>query len=304
MELRHLRYFAALAEELSFTRAAARLRIAQPALSVQIRKLEIEVGAELVSREGRSVTLTEAGKVFLEQARQMLAQASHSVALARRAANGELGNLSIGYATAAEFRVFPRVLPAFLARRPGVHVAFKALKVVEQIEALRRDELDVSLVWLPIPSDEFDVQPLTQEPLMVAVPAEHRLAKSAVVAIRDLSREPLILFARAQDPETYHQIEQLFLNEGATMNVAHELETLLSAINFVAMGAGCALLPDYARGNPKAGVVYKALKPTFSKTLAIAKKKRGSQLAEAFYRFAIDELAPTSKARAKSKDAG
>lgn len=291
MELRHLRYFIALAEQLNFTRAAATLHIAQPALSVQIRNLESEIGAQLLSRKGRSVALTEAGRVFLEQARKTLANANRGVTLARQAANGEIGQLSIGYNVPAGFRVFPQVIPAFRKRWPNVRLTFHNLKIAQQLDGLRRDELDLGFMWLPIPTEGLEVQELVKEPLVAVLPARHRLASAKTVAIKDLSREPLILMSRLLDPESYAQIQQLFARAGVAMNIAYELEHSLSMINFVAMGIGCSLLPDYARSIRQPGVVYKPLRsPNLVKTLAMIRKEGRSALAESFYRFTADTL--------------
>jgi DNA-binding transcriptional LysR family regulator len=290
MELRHLKYFVALAEKLSFTRAAAALHIAQPALSVQIRKLEEEIGTSLLSREGRKVRLTEAGRVFLEQARKAISETTRGVTLARQAANGEIGHLSIGYNTPAAFRVFPKLVPAFRKRWPDVQLTFHSLKIAQQLEGLRRNELDLSFIWLPIPAEEFDVQELLRESLVAAIPSGHRLASAASVSIKDLAREPLIVISRTLDPETYYELEQLFRRAGAVMNVAYQLENSLSMINFVAMGSGCSLLPEYVRDIRQDGVVYKPLRPpNLVKTLAMIKNKgTSSELANAFYRFAVE----------------
>lgn len=292
MELRHLRYFVAVAEELSFSRAAERLHIAAPPLSVQIRQLETEIGADLLSREGRNIKLTEAGRVFLEQARKTLTDASRGIALARQAANGEIGHLWIGYNMPAEFRIFPRIIPQFNKKSPGVHLTFHDLKNPQILDALRRDELDVGIVWLPIDTDEFDVHELTQEPLVAVLPADHRLASASSVCVKDLSHEPLILPSRVLASLTFQQFEQLFQSAQATMNVAHELESSRSTIAFVAMGMGCSLLPDYVRALHMDGVVYKPLRPpNIVKTLAIVKKKRCSALVESFYQFTVSRFA-------------
>lgn len=291
MELRHLRYFVAAAEELNFTRAAVRLHIAQPALSVQIRKLESEIGVLLLSREGRNVRLTEAGQVFLAQARQILAQTTRGITLAQRAASGEAGHLTIGYNTPAELRIFRKVVPAFTRKWRDVHLTFHNLRTPEQFERLRRDELDVGFVWLPAPTEEFEVQELTREPLIALLPESHRLAASRVLSVNNLSREPLVLFARPLDPESFHEIEQLFHRVGAAMNVAYELDTLLSVINFVSMGCGCSIWPDYVRIVRQKGIVYRPLRaPNIEMRLAIIKKRRSSQLAETFYRFTVDTI--------------
>jgi DNA-binding transcriptional LysR family regulator len=292
MELRHLRYFVAVAEEMSLRRAAERLHIAPPPLSVQIRKLESEVGAELLARAGRGIKLTEAGQVFLEQARKTLADAQRGVALARQAANGEIGHLSIGYNAPTGFRVFPRILHGFRKQWPSVHLTFHAHTISRQLDGLRHEALDIGFVWLPIPREEFDVHELVHEPLHAVLPAGHRLAKKTTVAIRELSREPMVLLPRTHDPETFHQIEQLFSKAGAVMHVAYELENALSMINFVAMGCGCSLLPEYTRAIRHDGVVYRPLRsPKLTKTLAIVKRKGQRGLAEKFFHFTVEQLA-------------
>jgi len=292
MELRHLRYFVAVAEEMSFRRAAARLHIAPPPLSVQIRKLEAEIGTDLLLREGRGFRLTEAGQVFLTQARKTLIDARRGVELARQAAHGEIGHLSIGYNAPTGFLVFPQIVPAFKKRWPNVHLSFHAHNIVKQRELLLREELDLGFVWLPIPAEEFDIQPLVQEPLQAVLPAEHRLAKKPAIAIKDLSGEPLILLSRALDPPTFQEIEGLFRRVGASMNVVHELENSLSMVNFVAMGSGCSLLPQYTRAIRQDSVVHRPLKaPNLFKTLAIIKKKGREDLAGMFFRFTVENLA-------------
>ena len=296
MELRHLRYFVAAAEELNFTRAAARLHIAQPALSVQIRKLETEIGVLLLSREGRNVKLTEAGQVFLDQAREILSQTHHGIILAQRAANGEIGHLTVGYNTPAELRIFRQIVPAFRRTWADIHLTFHNMRSPEQFERLRRDELDVGFVWLPAPKEEFDVTELTREPLIALLPTTHPLAGSRTLSIKDLSGLPLVLFSRSLDPNPFHEIEELFHRTGAIMNVALELDTLLSVINFVSMGCGCSILPDYVRIVRQKGIIYRPLRaPNIELVLAIIKKRRCSKLAEAFYHFTIDTISAIQK---------
>ena len=176
MELRHLRNFVALAEELNFTRAAVRLHMAQPALSVQIRRLEKEVGAELLLRAGRNTKLTEAGVVFLQHARQMLAQVPVSIASAQQAAKGEIGQLRIGCSAAAEFRVFPAIVPAFKKQWPNIHLSFRQMGSIAQVDALRRGDLDLAFTWLPIAGSEFDIEELNTEPFIAMIHAGHPLS--------------------------------------------------------------------------------------------------------------------------------
>jgi DNA-binding transcriptional LysR family regulator len=143
------------------------------------------------------------------------------IVLAREAANGEVGHLSIGDDAAAEFRVFPQIVLAFRKVWPHVHLSFNSMKNSQQPEGLRRDALDLSFVFLPVPDDEFEVTHLTSVPLVVALPADHRLAAAPVVSIKDLS-QPLILFPRSLDPDTYKQIKQMFMAAGSAMNVVVE----------------------------------------------------------------------------------
>jgi DNA-binding transcriptional LysR family regulator len=288
MELRHLRYFVAVAEELNFRKAAERLHIARPPLSVQIRKLEMEVGTDLLSRGGRNIGLTQAGRVFLERARQTLAHANQSVVLARQTAAGEIGQLSIGYNMPAGFRVFPTIVPAFKKKWPNVHLTFHDLKISQQLEGLRRDELDVGFVWLPIPEEEFDIQELLQEPMIVVLPENHRLASRPMISIKDLSGEPLVIISRIMDPETFTGIEQMFRRAKAKMNVVYELENSLTMVNFVAIGIGCSLLPDYTRRILQQGTIGIPLEKPMFKTLAIIKKRGRGDLVESFYRFTVD----------------
>ncbi len=292
MDLRYLRYFVTVAEELSYTQAAQRLHISQPALWEQIRKLEAQVGVELLAREGRSIRLTDAGRIFLQQTRKTLADASMSITLARRAARGEIGHLSIGHNNPAEFLVLRKIVPAFKKQWPDVHLTFHSLSLSQQIEALLRDELDLALhYWQPAQSEKFDVQELVREPVVAVLPANHRLASAPSVSIKKLSGEPLILFPRAELPDPFREIEVLFRKAGAVMNVVQELETALSVINFVAMGVGCSLLPNHWRRILGEDVVYKPLRHTpLVQTMAMIKKKGKRGLAETFYRFTADNL--------------
>jgi len=294
MELRHLRYFVAVAEELNFRRAAERLHIAPPPLSVQIRKLEVEIGTDLFVRQARGVELTEAGKVFLEQARETLAGAKRGIALAREAAKGEFGHLSIGYNAPAGFLVFPRVVPSYKRAHPKVQLTFHALNMPQQLEGLRREELDLGLVWLPVPPDEFDIKELIREPLIAVLPASHRLATQKDVSIKDLSHEPMILPSKVLHPDTHREIMYRFQHARSVLKIAYELESGLSMINFVAMGIGCTLLPEYARIIRQRGIVFRPLRaPHIVMRLAIIKKKGRAGLADSFFRFSAETLERT-----------
>jgi DNA-binding transcriptional LysR family regulator len=309
MELRQLKYFVTFAEYLNFTRAAQALHIAQPALSAQIRNLETEIGATLVLREGRNTRLTEVGRILYEQARKTVLNAQRCITLAQQAAHGNIGHLSIGYSAPAGFLVFPRLVPAFERARPNIHLNYRALSSsAQQVDGVLRDELDLGVVWLPVAKDakdDLDIQGLITVPLVAAIPVHHRLARASRVSIGDLSREPLILPKRSQHPHACYQIEQEFVRTDSTLNVVHELENSLTMINFVAMGAGCSLLPDYVRSIRQRGVVYKRLAaPRLDQTLAMIKKKDRVDLPELFFQFAREYFSGRAKSRESRPVAG
>jgi LysR family transcriptional regulator, hca operon transcriptional activator len=293
VELRHVRYFVAVAETLNLRKAADRLHISAPPLTVQIRDLEAEIGTELLARKrkGRRLELTDAGRVFLDHARRLLAQADESIVSARRAATGSLGRLSIGYNPVAELGVLPRLVPALRTKWPAIEINWHSLKTPLQIEALARDELDLGFICPPVPEGVFDLQPLTQQPFIAVLPAKHRLATAGTIPWAALSDEPLILHSSALDPHSFRQIEQQFAEAGAVMRVVCELESTPSMIALVATGAGSCIAPEYVRNFCRDSVVCKPLAPpNILRTLAVAKKRGRDGLADLFYRFVVDNL--------------
>ena len=298
MELRHVRYFVAVAETLNLRKAAARLHISPPPLTVQIRDLEAEVGTELFARKkkGRRLELTDAGRVFLDHARRLLAQADESLLAARRAAKGCVGRLSIGYNPVAELSVLPRLVPALKAKWPGVEINWHSLKTPRQIEALERDELDLGFLCPPVPEGAFDLQSLTEEPFIAVLPQQHRLSSAATITWEALSGEPLIAYSSALDPHSFREIEQQFIQAGAVMRVVCELESAPSMVALVATGAGSCIAPEYVRHFCRDSVVCKPLAPpNVLRTLAVAKKRGRDGLADSCYRFVVENLKPLSE---------
>ena len=197
MELRTLRYFVVLAEELHFGRAAQRLAITQPPLSLAIRGLEDELGVILLARTRRRVALTHAGSTFLEQARGILARTAEAVQLAQAADRGDVGRLTIGFMSASIFTLLPAVLREFAARHPGVRLDLRELTLPQQIAALRSGNLDAGFVRPPVTDADLTATPLLEEPLRVALPAGHRLTASKRVRAAELAGEPFVTFQRA-----------------------------------------------------------------------------------------------------------
>ena len=262
MELRHLRYFVAVAEERNFGRAARRVHIAQPPLSQQIRALERDLGVTLLHRTSRRVLLTDAGRAFLVEARSTLAQADRAAQVASRAAGGQIGQLVIGHMASAELNVFPRLLPVFRKRCPGVDLAFRLLGVEEQFEMLRGGEIHVGFVRLPAADRSLTVKPLVREPLVIALPERHRLARRRSLALRALAGERLLLFPRTHAPGYYDLLMAICRHDGfepTIVQVTRHLHTLLS---LVATGDGVALVPKCVARLARPGVVCRALRPS------------------------------------------
>lgn len=242
MELRHLRYFIAVAEELHFGRAAARLGIAQPPLSMQIRDLERELGARLFARTNRRVTLTEAGRVFLDGARRTIAQLEDATLQARLAGRGEIGELRIGYVSSATYQVLPYLLRAFRDVNPGVVMRLHMATSLEQTAALREGRLDVGILRLPVDEATLDWRAVTDEPLVAVLPASHPLAAQKRTPLAALAGEAFILYPRADNPGIHDAIIELCMRAGFSPIIAHETGNMQAITALVAGGLGVALV--------------------------------------------------------------
>jgi DNA-binding transcriptional LysR family regulator len=261
VELRHLRYFVAVAEELHFGRAAQRLHIAQPPLSQQIRRLEQGLGVRLFHRTKRRVELTDAGRAFLVEARLTLAQAEHATEVASRAARGEVGQLIIGYMASAELNVFPRLLPAFRKRHPDVELVFQLLGASEQFQMLRDGQIHAGFLRLPASSPALTVKPIFREPLVVVLPERHPLARRRSLALPALRGERFLLFPRRFAPEYYDALMAIFRQAGVEPQVVHDTNRLHTTLSLVATGRGVSLTPKCVGRLARPGVVCRPLRP-------------------------------------------
>ncbi len=258
MELRHLRYFVAVAEELHFARAAERLNIAQPPLSKQIRQLEQELGVQLLERTTRTVSLTGAGKVFLEEARRALWQTERAATLARQAQRGEVGELSVGFITSAGYEILPSILQAYHARYPQVEITPHHLTAAEQFDALEERRLHVGLVRPPVESDDLEFEVLRREPLMLALPEGHRLVQQESVERDELATEAFIV-ASGTRPVAGERRLRLFGEEGFRARVVQEAPDILTILGLVAAGIGVAVVPAMVRTLRSRAVVYRPI---------------------------------------------
>ena len=266
MELRHLRYFVAVAEELHFGRAAARLFIAQPPLSQQIQQLERELGVALFARTSRRVQLTPAGAAFLVEARQILRQLEKAAGAAKRAARGETGWLGIGFAASATYELLPAVLHDFRAAFPEVTLSLQELNAAEQASALQDKIIHVGLARPYAPLPEAVVNSVQREPFLVALPETHRLTALGSLALAALADEPFISFPELPKPSYAEVVRQACEEAGFTPRVVQEVREMQTALSLVAAGFGVALLPASVRHLHRDGVVYRPLEEPAPRT--------------------------------------
>jgi DNA-binding transcriptional LysR family regulator len=259
VELRHYRYFIAVAEELHFGRAARRLHIAQPPLSQQIKWLEEELGVQLLLRNTHRVNLTEAGRIFLKESRRVLTDVERSVRMARQAAEGLAGRLSIGFVAIADGGLVSRLKSVLSQEYPELEIHFLPLTAVEQIAGLRDGRIQAGIVAAPMAEDDLVVEGLIQSPIAVVLPERHSLLAKQVLRLSDLAGEPLIGFSAAVNPWIHRHFLESCRLAGFTPNVVQETTSPLSIIGFVAGGLGLGILPAWVKIDRK-GAVYRPLR--------------------------------------------
>lgn len=260
MELRQLRYFVTLAGELHFGRAAKRLALTQPPLTQAIQKLERELGVRLFERTQRRVALTHAGKAFLEEARQTLARADGAVERARRASRGEVGRLAVGFLANTAYTLLPLVLRDFTRRFPGVTLELRELTIPQQLEALRRENIDVGLLRPPLADAELSAETILEERFVLALPAGHALCAMRRVPVRRLAAESFVMFPRTAGFVFHDLIMGFCQRAGFAPRVAQEVNQTHAVIGLVSAGLGVALVPASAQKIALAGVEYRPLR--------------------------------------------
>jgi DNA-binding transcriptional LysR family regulator len=271
MELRHLRYFVAVAEELHFGRAAERLYMAQPPLSQQIRQLENEIGVTLFERTNRRVQLTEAGQVFVEEARSILERVDQAVVRAQRAERGESGWLGVGFVASATFGILPDILRRFRECYPDVELVLLELFGGEHGQALREKRIHVGFARLPGEEEGVVLETVAREPLLVALPSSHRLSPHTTVRLKELADEPFIQFPPQPQSHYAEYVIRLCQSAGFTPNVVQKTGALATAVSLVAAGIGVALVPASVENLRRSGVLYRPIaepSPTIELTMA------------------------------------
>lgn len=269
LELRQLRYFVTVAEELHFGRAALRLHMTQPPLSQTIQALEELLGAAVFERNRRGVTLTPAGSALLPEARRLLAQAQELPQLVQRAAAGEVGRLTLAFVSSADYSVLPPFLRAYRAAYPQVQITLQEATSDLQLDDLLHNRIDAGLLIPPLPDKaraELDYLPVLREPLVLAVPAGlpalNKRGKQALHALPALPALPLIIFPRAISPALYDAILSVFRDAGVTPEIGQQAIQMQTIVGLVSAGMGMALVPQSVSNLMRPGVEYRALAHT------------------------------------------
>jgi DNA-binding transcriptional LysR family regulator len=244
MELRQLRYFIAVAEELQFTRAAARLHIAQPPLSQQIRLLESELGTALLNRTTRHVELTPAGAAFLEEARRTVAQAERARDVARTVGEAVSARLELGFVDSSLYTYLPHLLRAYRRARPRVHVTLREGASEAQVNALQRGEIQVGLLRRSAAGPQLRLEEIGRERLIVALPDDHPLCSRAAVAVADLEPYPFVLPDHSAAPVLLDHLTGLMRSAGFTPRVAEVASEGHTIIGLVGAGVGVSIVPE------------------------------------------------------------
>lgn len=257
MELRHLRYFVAVAEELHFHRAAERLHISQPPLSQQVRALEAELDVLLLERNRRGVALTPAGTVYLAEARAILAAVDAATESARSVARGAAGRLSLAFVGSAMHGALPAVLRAHRLAFPFVELALRELPTAAQLEALRAGRIDVGVIRPPVDEPDLEIETIHTEPVVVALPAGHPLAARERVALADLLEEGFVLLARREAPGLHESLARALARAGGAPRVVQEVREMQTVVGLVAAGLGVSLVPASVGADAHGGVAYR-----------------------------------------------
>ena len=245
MELRHLRYFITVAEELSFSKAALKLHTAQPSLSQQIKDLEDDIGVQLFHRTKRKVELTEEGLVFLEQARLTLTQADKAITMARQVAAAKVQYLKIGFVPSAEIRIFPYILPRLRVKLPKLQIRTLNLKESDQIAELKKGDLDMIFINQEFQNEVFASQLILKEPLVFILPKQHPLAQLTEIPVGQLNGLAITVLSQKLSQPLFDTITQYIEKRQIQFQTISEANSIAESIQTVHSGQSCAILPSY-----------------------------------------------------------
>lgn len=278
MELKQLKYFIAVAEELHFGRAARRLFISQPALSFDIRRFEEKLGIKLLERNNKSVALTNAGNVLLGEARRLLQQVEEITKITTKSAHGFAGRLRIGFVNSLLYRGLPEAVHRFECEHPSVEIILKEMNTSEQVRALQQSQIDLGFAhWGHFPV-EVDAQPWLTEAFLCCLPNQHRLANRRRIDLRQLSEEPFILFPREVSPHYHDQIIATCVEAGFSPRIRHESRLWQTVVTMVEFHMGVALVPQALAHTQSQRAVFIPLERNPYSSQIVRLTRVGSQL--------------------------
>ena len=261
MELRQLRQFVAVADLMSFRRAAERLHMAQPPLSVAIHKLEDELGAELFERRGRTIRLTPAGHEALRTSRRCLSDADEVFSATRTAAKGESGLIRVGFVGSATYALLPRLIPAFRRRYPRIELELRESTNLELLALIEQERLDVGLVRYPTTSaSALHFQVVERDVFQAVLPRKHPLASRREVTLEALAKEPLIDYASTKVPGLHAMVMLAFQHAGLSPRVVQEATQVQTVVSLVESGLGVALVPSVSSRMASKNVVFRPIR--------------------------------------------
>jgi DNA-binding transcriptional LysR family regulator len=289
MDLRHMRYFVAVADELHFTKAAERLHLAQPALSKQIRDLEDELGATLLVRTGRKIALSDAGRVFYEKASQILRDTESAVIETKRAQRGETGKIAVGFFEQTAYTLLPPILRAYRQDFPEVNIQLRWYSVTGQHDALTKGNVDVAFIRFindggraVSPSENLTMHKLHREKFVLAVPVSHPFANRESVATKECADEPFVGYTESFAPDFHAMIMRLCAMSGFLPKTSLEVGQTYTLLGLVSAAVGIAFVPASAQKMKFEGVIFKRLKdelPDIEIYLAWTQRKPSASLA-------------------------
>jgi LysR family transcriptional regulator, hca operon transcriptional activator len=299
MDLRYLRYFIAVAEEMNFTRAAERLHTVQPSLSRQIRRLEEIIGVPLFVRDRHELELTEAGRIFLGESRAILQQVDRAMMLARQGARAEAGHISVGFIFGTDTSsLFSKLVPALKQRCPEMQVSYKGMNEAELFEKLEEQEINVAFGPGPIETQGVGSEVILRQKIIAVLPSTHPLAKLKRIPVSRLASEPIIGPSAAANPRFRKFLDSIAEAAGVKSISIIERDNVLSALHAVGLGLGIVLIPDYQKSILPGSVVARPLdldpQPTYDLLLYYHKSDRSPTLAY-FLSVVRDCLEPDTK---------
>jgi DNA-binding transcriptional LysR family regulator len=247
VDIRHLRYFQAVAEELHFGRAAARLAIAQPALSRQIQQLEAELGTPLLRRTQRRVELLPAGALLLERSRAIQQELARTLTDVRRTGTGELGRLALGFIHSSTYGLLPSIIGRFRKLYPGIELELHEMPITAQHAALLRGTIDLGLLRVQAAPAELEVVPVMSDPFVLALPSRHPLAGRSRVRLKEVAGDPFVMFGKAESPLFHSRVQAMCEQAGFAPRVVQHATQIHTVVGLVGAGLGVAVVPASGR---------------------------------------------------------